>query len=118
MNGKLIKSFNSDFGSEIRQQFIVTGEPGVKENTSAILNIFPIRNPGKFFTDIFLNEKQNITLQITTEDKKKIIYEKKFKKFKDGMINIDISKEPDNFYYVNLITNTETITKRMKLKKD
>lgn len=118
MNGKLIRSFNSDFGSEIRQQFIVTGEKGFHDSTSAILNIFPIRNPGKFFSDIFLNDKQNITLQITTEDKKKIVYETKLKKFKDGMIDIDISKEPDGFYYVNLITQKETITKRMKLKKD
>ncbi len=26
-NGRLIKAFDSDFGSEIRQQFVVTGSP-------------------------------------------------------------------------------------------
>lgn len=118
MEGKLIKAFNSDFGKEIRQQFIITGEKGVRENITPILNIFPIRNPGKFFCDIFLNEKQNITLQITTEDKKKIIYEKKLKKFKEGIVDVDVSKVPDGFYFVNVIAKDRTITKKMKVKRD
>ncbi len=118
MNGRLIKAFNSDFGKEIRQQFIVTGDPGIKEDITPILNIFPIRNPGKFFCDIFLNENRDITLQITTEDKKEIVYEKKLKKFKEGMVDIDISREADGFYFVNLTSRGKTVTKKIKVKRD
>lgn len=118
IDGKLLKAFNSDFGSEIRQQFVVTGEKTRSEDITPILNIFPIRNPGKFFADIFLNEKQNIILQITSEDKMKIVYEKKIKKFKEGMIDLDISKLPDGFYFVNVITKDKKVFKKMKLKRD
>ncbi|MBK8550276.1 MAG: peptide-N-glycosidase [Ignavibacteria bacterium] len=116
--GKLIKAFNSDFGSGIRQQFIVTDTPAVKEDITPILNIFPIRNPGKFFCDIFLNERQSVTLEITTEDKKKIVYKKKLKKFKDGMVDVDISKVPDGFYFVNVVSKDKTVSKKMKVKRD
>jgi hypothetical protein len=118
INGKLIKAFNSDFGKEIRQPFIVTGNPVIREDITPILNIFPIRNPGKFFCDIFLNEKQNFTLQITTEDKKKIVYEKKIKKFKEGTVDINISKQTDGYYFVNVINNGKTVSKKIKVKRD
>lgn len=118
LNGKLIKAFNSDFGKEIRQQFMVTGKPSLKEDLTPLLNIFPIRNPGKFFCDIFLNAQQNITLEICTEDKKKIVYKKKFKEFKDGIVNIDVSKVPDGFYSVNVIAKERTVSKKMKVKRE
>lgn len=117
LNGKLIKAYNSDFGKEIRQQFMVNGSKSVKDNTP-VLNIFPIRNPGKFFCDIFLNEKQNVKIQITTEDKKKTIYEKKLKSFKEGMVNIDLSKAEEGLYFVNLIAGDTTVTRKMKIKRD
>ncbi len=118
INGKLIRSFNSDFGNEIKQQFIVSGNPGIREGNTPILNIFPIRNQGKFFCDIFLNEKENIELEITTEDKEKVVYKKKLKKFKEGMLDIDISKQTDGFYFVNVICEHKTISKKMKLKRN
>ena len=118
INGKLIKAYNSDFGKEIRQQFIVTGDTIAKEDITPIFNIFPIRNPGKFFCDIFLNEKQNISVQITTEDKKKIVYKKKLKNFKEGMVDVDISKVKDGLYFVNVISRNKTVTKKMKVKRD
>ena len=118
INGKLIKAFNSDFGKEIRQQFIVTGEPGIKDDITPILNIFPIRNPGKFFCDIFLNVKQDINIQITSEDKMKIVYKKKLKKFKEGMVDVDISREADGFYFVNVKAGGKVVSKKIKVKRD
>lgn len=118
IKGKLIKAFNSDFGKEVRQQFIVTGIPGLRGGDIPVLNIFPIRNPGKFFCDIFLNENENIELEITTEDKKKVVYKKKLKKFKEGMVDIDISKQPDGFYFVNVISKEKMVSKKIKVKRD
>jgi hypothetical protein len=116
--GKLIKSFNSDFGKEIKYQFTVTGKPGIKEDITPILNIFPVRNPGKFFCDIFLNEKQNIKIDITTEDKKKTVFTKRLKNFKADFVDIDISKVQDGLYYVNVVTEKNTVTKKIKVKRD
>ncbi len=118
IKGKLIRAYNPDFGKEIRQQFIVTGDPSVTEDITPVLNIFPLRNPGKFFCDIFLNEMQNISLQIMTEDKKKILYSKKLKNFKEGMIGVNLSKAKDGFYLVNVVSRNKTVTKKMKIKRD
>lgn len=116
--GKLVKSFNPDFGSGIRQQFIVTGRERIGETMPPVLNIFPVRNSGKFSADIFLNKKQNVYIQITTEDKSKIIYKKKLKNFKEGSADIDISKHPDGFYFVNLICKNESVSRKIKVKRD
>lgn len=117
-DGKLIKAYNPDFGKEIRQQFIVTGERSVQRDSTPILNIFPVRNPGKFFCDIFLNEKMNIRIEITTEDKKKKVFKKNLKNFKEGMVDIDISKVDDGNYFVNMIAGKKVVSKKIKIKKD
>lgn len=117
INGNLIRSFNPDFGKEIRQQFLVNGSKPAKD-TLPLLQIFPIRNSGNFLCDMFLNERQNIKIQITSEDKKKIIYEKILRDFKEGMIDIKLDNIPDGLYFVNMISMTNTISKRMKIKRD
>lgn len=118
-NGRLLKAFNSDFGKEIRYQFTVSNaEATLIAETEPVLNIFPVRNPGKFFADIFLNKKEEIKIEITTEDMKKIVYRKKFKAFKEGILDIDISKQPDGFYSVRLVTKGSTVSKKIKVKRD
>lgn len=117
LNGKLIKSFNPDFGKEIRQQFIVTGEQSNQRDSTPILNIFPVRNPGKFFCDIFLNEKSDIRIEITTEDRKKKVFKKNVKGFKEGMVDIDISKVEDGNYFVNLKAGGKVVSRKVKVKK-
>ncbi|MCB0728623.1 MAG: hypothetical protein KDD00_14265 [Ignavibacteriae bacterium] len=116
-DGKLIKAFNPDFGKEIRQQFIVTGEKSVQIDSTPLLYIFPVRNAGKFFCDIFLNEKSDIRIDITTEDKKKKVYKKKLKNFKEGMVDIDISKVDDGNYFVNLKAGKKIVSRKIKIKK-
>ncbi|HMQ70720.1 MAG TPA: peptide-N-glycosidase F-related protein [Ignavibacteria bacterium] len=116
-DGKLIKAFNPDFGKEIRQQFIVTGEKSVQRDSTPLLNIFPARNPGKFFCDIFLNEKSDIRIEITTGDKKKNVYKKNLKNFKEGMVNIDISGVDEGNYFVNLKAGGKVVSKKIRVKK-
>jgi hypothetical protein len=121
LGGMLLRSFPSDFGSLIRHDFRV-GEPGaaagVAADSTPVLNMFPIRNPGRFFVDVFLNEPAELALRITTEDAARVVYERVFPGFKDGMIDIDISAEPNGFYLVSAGAEGRTVTKKMKLRKD
>ena len=59
-----------------------------------------------------------MNLFIYTEDRKKTVYKKKFKYFKEGTVNIDLKNAMDGIYYVDLSTRDKTVSKRMKIKRD
>jgi hypothetical protein len=118
IDGVLLKAFPSDFGSRIEHAFRVLGGAAASADTTPVLNMFPIRNPGKFFVDLFLNAPSDLTLVITTEDKTRVVYDRTFPGFKEGMIDIDVSAEPNGFYWVSATADGRTATKKMKLRKD
>jgi hypothetical protein len=121
LSGALLKAFPSDFGSRILHEFRVAGPgatQGIASDTTPILNMFPIRNPGKFFVDLFLDTPGTLSLRITTEDASRLVYDKTFENFKEGMIDVDISAEPNGFYMVSATADGRTVTKKMKLRKD
>jgi hypothetical protein len=119
LNGRLIKSFLSDFGSSIFHHFIVSDEMLTTFKTEAlpIVNPFPMRNPGKFVIDVFLDEPENVTLFIENEKGEKV-YEQMSENFKEGIMEIDISSQPDGFYFVKVVTNNGTVEKKIKVKRD
>jgi hypothetical protein len=117
-DGVLLKAFPSDFGSRIEHAFRVSAGARAAADTTPVLNMFPIRNPGKFFVDLFLNAPSDLSLVITTEDKTRVVYDRTYARFKEGMIDIDISAEPNGFYWVTAAADGRSVTKKMKLRKD
>ncbi len=119
IDGRLIKSFTSDFGSGIIHNFIVSEEmlTSFPNEKLPIVNPFPVRNPGKFVVDIFLDEPENVNLIIVSEKGEKV-YERMEENFKDGILDIDISSQPDGFYFVKVVTGDGTVEKKIKLKRD
>lgn len=119
MNGRLIKSFLSDFGSSISHHFIVSDEMLTSFPIEAlpIVNPFPMRNPGKFVIDVFLDEPENVNLFIENEKGEKV-YEQMSENFKEGIMEIDISSQPDGFYFVKVVTSNGTVEKKIKVKRD
>ncbi len=119
IDGRLIKSFNSDFGSGIIHNFMVSDEllTSFTSETLPIVNPFPVRNPGIFVLDVFLDEPENITVTILSE-KGEIVYEQISENFKEGIMDIDISSQPDGFYFVKVVTSDGTVEKKIKLKRD
>ena len=116
--GKLIKAFNSDFGNDIFHQFRVqAGASLTYEDVTPIVNIFPIRNPGIFKMDIFMNDVKDIEIAIISPENK-TVFELKTKNFKSGMLPFDLTHLPDATYTINVKAGDKTITRKMKIKKD
>jgi hypothetical protein len=117
--GRLLKSFGSDFGSEINHYFSVADgyESISPENELPIVNLFPIRNPGKFSLEMFFNEIQpNVVVQIDSENTTKKVFEQSYRDTKETIVPIDITSEPDGFYILKLTSGDKTVTKKFKVK--
>ena len=119
IEGKLIKSFVSDFGSTITHQFIVSDDllTSFPNESLPIVNPFPMRNPGKFDLDIFFDQPEKVTLIVDNENGGRV-YEQELGNFKEGIIPIDISSHPDGFYFVRVITKDGSVERKIKVKRD
>jgi hypothetical protein len=118
INGHLIKSFLSDFGSEINYSFEVADGAKLPTMTDElpIVNPFPIRNKGTFTIDIFFDEPTNVNIQVVNEDSTRKVYENDYRNLKEAFLPIDISGEPDGFYFVKITTNNRTVVRKIKVK--
>ena len=119
IEGRLIKSFVSDFGSKITHQFIVSDDllTSFPNESLPIVNPFPMRNPGKFVLDIFFDEPENVTVIVDNENGGRV-YEQELENYKEGIIPIDISSHPDGFYFVRVITKDGSVERKIKVKRD
>jgi hypothetical protein len=119
IDGRLIKSFLSDFGSIITHNFIISDEllTSFPNETLPIVNPFPMRNPGKFVLDIFFDEPEQVTIIVDSENGGRV-YELALDNFKEGVVPIDISSQPDGFYFVKVVTIDGTVEKKIKVKRD
>lgn len=117
--GRLIKSFGSDFGSNINHWFSVA--PGVEtiapDNELPIVQPFPPRNDGKFEVDLFFDSPTDASIRIVTEDSSSTVFEQTLKGYKEGFVPIDISASPDGVYYLKVIADGETVTRRIRVKR-
>ncbi len=118
IKGRLIKSFRSDFGAEVRHSFTV--RKGTKylapSGELPLVNPFPIRNPGKFTLELFCNAPEDVQIVITTEDGSRTVFETTYTNMKEDTLPIDISKEPDGFYFIKVTVDKKTVTKKIKVK--
>lgn len=119
IQGRLLKSFLSDFGSEINFSFQVQENPPPMppEDTLPLVTPFPARNSGKFNLDIFFNEKSDFRLEIWNEDSSKIVFRCDYKAVKEAFLPLDISSEPEGIYFVKVLTESNTIVRRVRLKR-
>ncbi|MFI5252181.1 MAG: peptide-N-glycosidase F-related protein [Bacteroidota bacterium] len=119
LKGRLLKSFGSDFGSEISHYFTVADgyEPSSPDSELPIVNLFPIRNPGKFSLEMFFNDIQgNVVVRIDSENSSKKVYEQSYRQVKETIVPIDIATEPDGFYIMKVTAGDKTVTKKFKVK--
>jgi hypothetical protein len=118
MTGRLVKSFGSDFGSGINHWFSVAegSTPEASTDDLPIVNPFPIRNKGIFTLELFQNDPSDITVKITTEDSSRIVFDKNYTGLKEAFLPVDISIEPDGFYFIKVTSGEKTISKKIKVK--
>lgn len=114
MEERLIKSFNSDFGNEIRYSFVVDTNfiPEIMRDGVPIINLFPPRNQGIFDLFLFFNEETDISLEIMASDSTRTVFQKSISSFKDGIIPLDITGESDGLYLVSVKHGEDQVTRR------
>jgi hypothetical protein len=119
IQGHLLKAFNSDFGSDFVLPFHVSkSSPTISiSDTLPLLNVFPIRNPGKFDLDIYFdNQQPDMLIEIKTLENAPVLEEHVYN-FKQGIVPIDISTQPDGFYMIYISAKDGKASKKIKVKK-
>ena len=118
MQGHLVKSFTSDFGTQINHWFTVSEHPlsVALTDTLPLVNPFPIRNPGIFSLEIFNNEPDSVDIVIQKADTNDIVFHQQYADIKESFLPIDISIQPDGFYYVKVTAQGVTATRKIRIR--
>jgi hypothetical protein len=119
-DGMLVRSFDSDFGSEIRHSFRVSEKlPNSELDPNVpIARVFPPRNEGTFELYVFFNDAQDLTIRVIGTDSTSAVYEQSYKNIKESAIPVDISGSPDGVYTVQAISASDTVSSRIRLKRE
>lgn len=116
-NGALIKNFEADFGSEIRYSFVVDNFTYIKnKGVNLDFNIYPNPTTGEVFIDIDLENNSKVDIEITDVSGRSI-KNKSIIDVVNSSIYFDLSNEPSGIYFCKILTDKETITKKIILTK-
>ena len=102
--GNLLKQFDSDFGSELTYNFVVSADEKQwsEMNTEPAIGLYPTRTTGKTIMDYFSGTPQDVTVQITTEEGAQLVEEHHYKNLKEGSFTYDLSYRPAQRYYLKV----------------
>ncbi len=119
VGGRLLKSFSSDFGSEIRHSFRVAegAKPPIASQDLPIVNPFPVRNQGEFTIDIFLDKRADLRVRIVDESGVETILDNIYTNIKTTMLPVDIRFARDGVYYIKITADGKTVSRRIRVKR-
>jgi hypothetical protein len=107
--GNLLKSFESDFGSEITYNFMVSNDAKqlTVMNSEPAIGLYPTRTNGKTVMDYFSGTPQDVTVQIITDEGAQLVEEHRYKNLKEGTFTYDLSYRPAQRYYLKVFIDSE-----------
>ncbi|CAN5361651.1 hypothetical protein BH09BAC5_BH09BAC5_12620 [soil metagenome] len=112
---QILKSFNSDFGGQVYQQFTV----GLTNSTNdyiftdqPTLNVYPNPSDGHVYIDVNLAKRDDGLIEVF-DVFGKLVYTYQFKALTAESVEADLSMLSGGMYFVTLITSDKTITKRL-----
>jgi len=112
-DGKLIRSFGSDFGNEIRQSFSVDSSKPLVSYQDALVQVYPHRPTQNTTLMLFFNEPQTVKGKLTTADGK-ILQEMAWFDVRENNFQIDLSNYADGIYMLELRYGEKTESIRLK----
>lgn len=112
-DGKLIKAFGSDFGSEIFQSFTVDSRKPDYATQEAMVLAYPHRPTQNTTLMLHFNRPQTVTGRLTTQDGKPL-QEMTWHDVTQGNFLIDLSNYPDGIYMLELNYGNKTESIRLK----
>jgi hypothetical protein len=119
MEGRLVRAFNSDFGSSIDHWFTTSpdAEAAPPDGEVPIVVPFPPRNQGKLEVDVFFDQPTAAKLSVRTEDSSQVVFSEDLRDFKEGFVPVDISAEPDGIYWLSVAYDGGTIDRRFRVRR-
>lgn len=120
-SGNLLKNFESDFGSEITYNFMVSADEKQwsEMNTKPAIGLFPTLTNGKTLMDYFSGTPQDVTVRITTDEGQQLVEEHHYKNLKEGSFTYDLSYRPPQRYYLKVFIKGElAFNKRIRVVKE
>ncbi len=112
-DGKLIRTFSSDFGNEIRQSFTVDSKKILTPFQDAMVLVYPHRPTQNTTLMLFFNEPQTVKSRLTTADGK-LLQEMNWYEVHESNFLIDLSNYPDGIYMLELKYGDKTESIRLK----
>lgn len=112
-DGKLIRTFGSDFGNEIRQNFEVNNQKTLTPNQDVMVLVYPHRPTQNTTLMLFFSEPQTVKARLTTADGK-LLQEMAWFKVIENNFQIDLSNYPDGIYMLELRYGDKTESIRLK----
>lgn len=112
---QIIKSFNSDFGGQVYQQFTVglTNSIDTVSSTAAdVFNIYPNPSDGKVAFDLQMSQRKDATIQVC-DLLGNVVYKKYYANQDSEVVEADLSFLSNGAYIVSLITEDGTQSQRM-----
>jgi len=119
MDGKLIKNFNSDFGSSINFTFTATEDAPNNYPTDSLplVQAFPTRSSGETSLYLFFNDPTDIEIKISNDSTGAVVYEQKEAGVKDAIFPINIEGNDEGVYNIEILFDDRTVKKRFRLRK-
>lgn len=109
-----LKTFGSDFGGQVYQQFTVGLATGTNDfifTSTAQLSVFPNPSSGQLYVNIDLPKRQDVTVYISDVTGKQIL-KKEISNITAESLESDLSYLTNGIYFVQLKTTDEVVTKK------
>ncbi|MGN6494607.1 MAG: peptide-N-glycosidase F-related protein [Agriterribacter sp.] len=116
--GRMIKNFDSDFGSSIYYGFEVTNDTSILTPavTEPAVGVFPTRTKGKTTMDYFGNTAQKVVVKLVTDPGGETVEEHVYELLKEGIFTYDLSYRPAQRYYLKVFVGDKLVyNKRVRV---
>lgn len=102
--GRMLKSFESDFGSNLYYSFEVSEDSTIIAPPIAqpAITVFPTRTRGKTTMTFFNNTTQTVVVQLVTDPGGEIAEQHVYENLKEGVFTYDLSYRPAQRYYLKV----------------
>ncbi|WP_186757446.1 peptide-N-glycosidase F-related protein [Echinicola salinicaeni] len=116
--GKIVKSFDSDFGSGITYNFAVGPNPEPIDPLQISLGVFPTRAKDSTTFDFLSNNPEEVTIKLVKDPGGMVVEEHTYRDFQEGKITFDLSNYSKSRYFFQVFVKDKMIyNKRLRVSE-
>ncbi|MBD8487810.1 peptide-N-glycosidase [Echinicola sp. CAU 1574] len=116
--GKILKSFDSDFGSSITYNFTVGENTDPIKEDEISLGVFPTRTNDFTYFDYLSNNPEEVFIRLIKDPSGEVVEEHHYLDFKEGRLTFDLSRYPKSRYYFRVYVKGKVVyNKRVRVKE-